>query len=111
MNTEEKFLREYREQDYEKLSCTTDILIFTIGREHQLQVLLKKRRQLPFRGRWALPGGVVGIRESLEDSARRVLLEKTGLSRLHLEQLYTFGQPDRDSRMRFVSAACLALLP
>ncbi|MDO4719529.1 MAG: NUDIX domain-containing protein [Peptostreptococcaceae bacterium] len=105
------YLKSYRTQDYEKLSLTTDILIFTLDREHRLQILLSRRTQFPYKGFWALPGGFVQIDASLEEEASRVLREKTGLSDLHLEQLYTFGDKDRDPRMRIVTVAYLALMP
>lgn len=70
----------------------------------------------PYKGRWALPGGFVLPRESAEVAARRELAEETGLTRhtvraLHLEQLRTYSDPDRDPRMRVVSVAYAALIP
>lgn len=109
--TEKSFLQNYRHQDYEKLSLATDILIFTLDTEHHLQILLNKRTQFPYKDSWALPGGLVQIEESLEETAGRVLKQKTGLSDLHLEQLYTFGEIDRDPRMRIVTVAYIALIP
>jgi 8-oxo-dGTP diphosphatase len=58
-----------------------------------------------------LPGGFVGSAESLDDAARRVLQEKTGLRGVFLEQLYTFGAPRRDPRRRVISVAYYALVP
>lgn len=108
---EAAFLKEYREEAYEKLSLTVDILVFTLNKGFGLEILLKKREAHPYRGCWALPGGFVGVSESLEEAALRILEEKTGLSELHMEQLYTFGAKDRDPRMRIVSVAYLVLLP
>ncbi|HEC22244.1 MAG TPA: NUDIX hydrolase [Chloroflexi bacterium] len=91
-------------------AVAVDVVIFMI-REGRLQVLLVKRRYPPFEGRWAIPGGFVHIDESLEDAARRELREETGVEDVYLEQLYTFGRPDRDPRMRVISVTYFALLP
>jgi 8-oxo-dGTP diphosphatase len=76
-----------------------------------LEVLLLERAEPPDAGKWALPGGFVRIDESLDEAAARVLREKTGLSDLFVEQLYTFGHLERDPRGRVVSVAYYALLP
>ena len=96
--------------EYPHPAVTTDVVIFTI-RQNQLKVLLIKRAQGPFRGGWALPGGFVGLDESLEDGARRELAEETGVSAVYLEQLYTFGDPGRDPRERVITVAYFALIP
>jgi len=75
-----------------------------------LQLLLVQRRGEPFRGHWALPGGFVEIDEALEDAAARELAEETGATGVQLEQLQTFGAPDRDPRERVISVVYLALL-
>ncbi len=79
--------------------------------EPELRVLLVRRRGAPYQGCWAIPGGFVHMRESLDDAARRELEEETGLRDVYLEQLYTFGSPDRDPRTRVISVAYYALLP
>jgi 8-oxo-dGTP diphosphatase len=96
-------------------AVTVDLAVFTV-REGQLHVLLVERGEEPYKGAWALPGGFVRPRESTELAARRELAEETGLSEetvadLHLEQLRTYSDPDRDPRMRVVSVAYTALLP
>jgi 8-oxo-dGTP diphosphatase len=78
---------------------------------NRLSILLIKRKFAPGVGRWALPGGFVREEESLDDSARRELQEETGLpDDMYLEQLYTFGRVDRDSRGRVISVAYMVLL-
>jgi len=95
--------------DYQKPSVTVDIVIFTIM-ENDLKVLLVKRGMEPFKGMWAIPGGFVGIDENLEDAARRELLEETGVKDVYLEQLYTFGDVNRDPRGRVITVAYFALV-
>jgi ADP-ribose pyrophosphatase YjhB (NUDIX family) len=91
---------------------TADIVIFTI-RSKVLHVLLIKRAKVPFRGRLALPGGFIRPGESLEDTAKRELFEETGLdaSRIPLQQVHTYSQPDRDPRGRVLTTAFLAIAP
>lgn len=86
-----------------------DVVIFTID-EGVLKALLVKVKKGPFAGRWAFPGGLVPHGESLDATARRELEEKTGISDVYLEQLYTFGEPDRDPSGHVVSVAYFALL-
>lgn len=92
-------------------SVAVDTLIFTIV-ENALKVLLVKRLLPPFEGFWAIPGGFVREGESLEQAAKRELKEETGAEAAeYLEQLYTFGEPNRDPRERVVSVAYFALIP
>lgn len=93
-----------------EIFVTVDIVILTL-REDDLQVLLVKRRNPPFEGRWAIPGGFVQPDESLEDAAARVLYEETGVRGVHIEQLFTFGTVDRDPRGRMVTVSYFALVP
>lgn len=92
-----------------ELPLTVDTVILTVL-EGKLQVVLVKRLDQPFAGQWALPGGFVRPEESLEDAALRELREATGVEELYLEQLYTFGEPARDTRGRVVSVAYVALI-
>jgi 8-oxo-dGTP diphosphatase len=92
-----------------EIEVAVDIVIFAL-RDEELQVLLIQRAIPPFEGRWALPGGFVLHGESLEAAARRELHEETGVHDVYLEQLYTFGDPDRDPRGRVIAVAYYALL-
>ncbi|MEO0456037.1 MAG: NUDIX domain-containing protein [Cyanobacteria bacterium P01_A01_bin.114] len=101
---------------YPRPAVTVDCIVFGIDLDSSvnirpaLQVLLIQRKQPPFQGDWALPGGFVQMDESLEAAARRELCEEAGVKNVFLEQLYTFGQPDRDPRDRTVSVAYYALV-
>lgn len=88
---------------------TVDVVIFTV-REDGLQVLLVQRGAAPFKDRWALPGGFIREGEPLESAALRELEEETGVRDVYLEQLYTFGDPDRDPRGRVITVAYYALI-
>lgn len=106
-------MSDYDKHAYEPFAVTVDLAVLTV-REGALHVLLVERGQEPYAGHWALPGGFVRPDESAETAARRELAEETGLfdvSGLHLEQLRTYSEPDRDPRMRVVSVAFAALLP
>lgn len=92
-----------------KLQITVDIVLFTIL-ERQLHVLLIRRLAEPFRGSYALPGGFVLENESVDEAAHRELQEETGVEKVFLEQLYTFGEPNRDPRGRVITVAYYALV-
>lgn len=102
----------YDPSAYPPFAVTSDIVVLTI-RGGELSVLLVERGNEPYAGCWALPGGFVDIDEAGEETARRELVEETGLeiSSYHLEQLRTYSAPQRDPRMRVVSTAYLAFLP
>lgn len=118
--SEEEFLKDYDSSIYNKISMTTDILIFSVSDEVQenyrklnkkyFSVLLVKRDSYPFKDKWCLPGGFIGIDEDIEDSAKRILANETNMHDIYLEQLYTFGNPNRDPRMRVVSTSYMALI-
>lgn len=95
--------------DYPRPMLTVDCVIFGLDAD-RLQVLLIRRKSDPFKDRWALPGGFVEMDEALEDAARRELTEETGLKDIFLEQLFTFGDPDRDPRGRSISVAFYGLV-
>jgi 8-oxo-dGTP diphosphatase len=98
-------------EDFEKPSVTVDNVIFGYH-DNQLSVLLLNRREEPFANTWTLPGGFLHVdkQETFLDTAQRVLLEKTGIADLFLEQLYTFDNPQRDPRGRVISVAYFALV-
>ena len=94
---------------YEKPSLTVDVVLVA-PMDGQHKVLLVQRKNAPFEGSWALPGGFVDPHEPLEDAARRELWEETGTEPVRLEQLHTFGAPGRDPRGWTISVAYLAVL-
>jgi len=95
--------------EYPRPALTVDAVVFGLD-EEDLKVLLIQRDREPFQGKWALPGGFGRVEESLEDAVRRELEEETGVAQVFLEQLYTFGAPNRDPRERVVSVAYYALV-
>lgn len=95
--------------EYPHPAVTVDVAVFTFA-DNALKVLLVRRAEDPFAGRWALPGGFVGIDESLKRAAWRELGEETGIRAGFLEQVGAFGRPDRDPRERVITIAYLALV-
>lgn len=100
----------YNVNKFFRPSVAVDIIIFTIA-EKSLKILLVKRNIQPFKNSWAIPGGFVREKESLDDAARRELAEETGVKSVYLEQLYSFGEVNRDPRTRVISVAYFALIP
>jgi 8-oxo-dGTP diphosphatase len=108
---ESEFLAGYDPRDYPAVAVTVDVVALTI-RGGGLHVLLVRRGEQPHAGRWSLPGGFIRPDEDLPQAAARELAEETGLSdRVHIEQLASYGAPDRDPRMRVVSISYLAFAP
>lgn len=103
---------DYNPNDYPPFALTVDLAVFTI-RNGLLSVLLVERADDPYAGCWALPGGFVGIDETIETAALRELAEETSVDVFpgHVEQLRTYGNPNRDPRMRVVSVAHVAFAP
>lgn len=93
----------------ERPSVTADIVLLTV-RDRALQVLLIRRKEKPFAGQWALPGGFVRKTETLDEAARRELAEETGVGDVFLEQLRAFGDPGRDPRTWVITVAFTALV-
>lgn len=92
------------------IQVTVDAIVFGYEKTEGVSVLLIKRKYEPFKDSWALPGGFVQEAESLENAVKRELQEETGIKVNYLEQLYTFGAPDRDPRQRIISIAYFALV-
>lgn len=107
---EAAFLESYDPAVFERPSVAVDLILMSVV-DGAPAVLLTRRDQHPFAGAWALPGGFVGIGESLDEAAHRILVEKARMSDAYVEQLYTFGAVDRDPRTRIISVAHFALLP
>lgn len=119
-NSEEEFLKHYDSSIFEKPSVTSDILIFSVANGVQenyrklnkkhFAVLLVKRQDYPFKDKWCLPGGFVGMKETTIEAAKRILKSETNVENVYLEQLYTFDAVDRDPRMRVISTTYMALI-
>ena len=95
--------------DYPRPALTVDCIIFGLDASLVLKVLLIQRGHDPYEGKWALPGGFVDMNEDIKTAALRELEEETGVKDVYIEQLYTFGAPERDPRGRVVSVAYYAL--
>ena len=119
--TEKDFLKNYNIKDYKQLSLTVDLLIFSVSEEDvlnyrkknkkKMSLLLVKRNTYPYKDMWCLPGGFINPdTETLEDCAKRILKEETNLSKIYLEQLYTFDAINRDPRCRVISSSYMALV-
>lgn len=109
---EKHYLESYDVSQYERPSVTTDIVIFTIDQNDDLNILLIKRGCHPYKNCWAIPGGFLEVsKESLDDAASRELKEETNVDNVYLKQLYTFGDPNRDPRTTVISVAYMALVP
>lgn len=94
----------------QNIKVAVDAVVFGYTSRDGLSVLLIKRDIKPFKNSWALPGGLVGNQESLEDAIHRELREETGVNINYLEQLYSFGQPSRDPRNRVISITYYGLV-
>src|SRR4029453_4195556 len=99
LDDEQAFLAAYDAAQFPHPSVAADVALVTCA-EGRLRAILAPRDDHPHRGRWALPGSFVRMDESLDQAAARVPASKVGLSGIFLEQLYTFGRPDRDPRTR-----------
>lgn len=92
------------------IKVAVDAIVFGYSKTDGVSVLLIQRRYDPYKGNWALPGGFVLEQESLEEAVKRELKEETGATVNYLEQLYTFGEPQRDPRQRVIAVAYFALV-
>lgn len=96
--------------DKNNIHLAVDAVVFGYQPQKGISVLLIERKYPPFEGSWAIPGGFVLEHESLEEAVTRELAEETGVKITYLEQLYTFGKPNRDPRKRIVAVAYFALV-
>jgi 8-oxo-dGTP diphosphatase len=94
----------------QNIRVSVDAVVFGYTSGEGLSILLIKRKIPPFKGSWALPGGLVLNEESLESAVERELEEEAGVKINYLEQLYTFGFPGRDPRNRVLSIAYFGLV-
>jgi ADP-ribose pyrophosphatase YjhB (NUDIX family) len=118
--SEREFLENYDVNKYEHPSVTVDTLIFSVMDndtsnyrklpEKELKILLIRRKDHPYINQWALPGGFVEMDEDLDDAAYRELREETSVKDVYLEQLYTWGDVNRDPRTRVISCSYMALI-
>lgn len=106
--TEQEFLASYDAARFPRPSVAVDVALVTV-QDGALRTLLVRRAEHPFRHCYALPGVFVGVDEDLEAAVGRALRDKAGIRDLFVEQLYTFGRPDRDPRTRVISVAYYAL--
>jgi len=95
--------------DWPRPMVTVDAVVFTVTTE-AIKLLLIKRGHEPFKGKWAFPGGFIGIDEELDDAVARELQEETGLTGVRLEQMHTFGKPGRDPRGRQITVAYMGII-
>lgn len=109
--TEQEFLEHYDPSIFKRPSTAVDSVIYTVL-DNKLHVLLIKRDNFPFKDQWSLVGGFVDLEkdEDLEATAKRKLLEKTGVKSPYLEQYYTFGSNYRDPRGWWITTVYFALL-
>ena len=107
----ETFLQNYDAGRWPRPSNTVDMVLFTVE-EGKLKILLIRRRNHPWIGDWAMPGGFVNIDEDLDTAALRELKEETNMDEiLYFHQLYTFGNADRDPRTRVITTVYVSMTP
>ncbi len=94
--------------DWPRPMVTVDAVVFGVF-QNKAKLLLINRKKEPFKGKWALPGGFVGIDEELEDAVVRELAEETGLADIKLEQRHTFGTVGRDPRGRQITIVFMGI--
>lgn len=96
MNAEKRYT-----YDYPRPMVTSDVAVLRL--ELQPEILLVRRKHPPFEGHWALPGGFMEMEESLEDAARRELMEETGIRAGELIRFDSYDKPGRDPRGRTIT--------
>lgn len=106
---EKEYLEMYNPGDFERPSVAVDLLVFTME-EDRLKIVLVERKEHPFQNKLSLPGVFVGMKETLDEAATRGIVEEAGLRDIYFEQLYTFGEVNRDPRMRVISVSYMAIV-
>ena len=94
--------------DWPRPMVTVDAVVFAFF-DGKAKLLLVNRKDEPYKGKWAIPGGFVGIDEELEGAVARELAEETGLAGVRLEQMHTFGKCGRDPRGRQITVAFMGI--
>lgn len=115
------FASQYDASKFDKPSVTADTVLFRIADKpdnkkkkypvRDMEILLIKRKNPPYKGGWALPGGFCHMDETLSECAERELFEETGLRANYYGQIATYSAPDRDPRTRIISTSFLAIVP
>lgn len=118
--SDEEFMKHYSIDDYEKMSITTDITLFSISdlekdnyrkkNKKTFGILLVKRKTAPFMNKWCLPGGFLSLDEKLLDCAKRILFIEANIENVYLDQIHTFSDIDRDIRGRVLSVGYIGLI-
>ncbi|MDE6407241.1 MAG: nicotinate (nicotinamide) nucleotide adenylyltransferase, partial [Anaeroplasmataceae bacterium] len=118
--SDEEFLKNYSSDDYEKMSITTDITLFSVSdietknyrkkNGKNFSILLVERQTAPFMNRYCIPGGFLSLDEKLLDSAKRILFTEANIDDVYLNQFHTFSDIDRDIRGRVLSVSFLGLI-
>lgn len=113
-------MKDNNKLEIDKFALSTDLLIFSVSKgeaktcrnltDKYFSILLIKREKEPFKEKWCLPGGFVKESETIDMAATRVLEKETNLKNIYKEQLYTFGEINRDPRTRVISTAYMALI-
>jgi 8-oxo-dGTP diphosphatase len=110
MNTKNSGGEISKPQRVQGISLQVNLVIYTL-REDNLVVLLRRREHPPYENLWEIPGALVHPRESLEETAYRILASVVSLEDAYAEQLFTYSDPSRDPRGRYISCAYYALIP
>ncbi len=118
--SDEEFLKHYSSDDYEKMSITTDITLFSVSdiekvdyrrkNKKSFGILLIQRKNAPFMNKWCLPGGFLSLDEKLLDCAKRILFVEANIDHVYLDQLHAFSDIERDVRGRVVSVSYIGLI-
>jgi ADP-ribose pyrophosphatase YjhB (NUDIX family) len=106
--SEAEFLKSYSQDEYPRPSLTADIAVFKDGNEGKKEILLIKRKNHPFKGSYALPGGFANPDETIKETARRELYEETKVENISIKPIDMFTKPGRDPRGWVVTYAFLA---